>query len=209
MPVLARGYAEATRGSPLPVRRATLAAQLLSGAGDVALLGHGDRAFLAGLGSFLGAHVAYTVGFISAPSRDPRDRASPRGAWLAAGGFLAGAPVLGHAAGRTSPRLRAPVVAYAGVLCAMVAATSRLGGPPSARRRTTAGAALFLLSDGLLGAREFLLDGSDAVPVRRLLDVGVMVTYTAAQGLIAAGVTDLVHAGPGDVVHVQQPDATP
>ena len=39
--------------------RPTQRALVLSGAGDVALLGDGDRAFTAGLASFLAAHLAW------------------------------------------------------------------------------------------------------------------------------------------------------
>lgn len=44
-------------------RSATLVGIGLSGVGDVALLGSRDPAFIAGLGSFLGAHLAYAIGF--------------------------------------------------------------------------------------------------------------------------------------------------
>ncbi len=195
MPVLAHGFAASTRGSRLPVRRATLAAQLLSGCGDVALLGRGDRLFLTGLGSFLAAHGAYTAGFATLRSRGPLDRAAARGTRLAAASFLVVGPTLAHAAGQRSPGLRVPVMGYGAALCAMVATASQVGPPAgtAARRRITVGTALFLISDGLLGTREFLLP-EGAAGARRVLDVGVMATYTAAQGLIAAGVADAVRA---------------
>ncbi|QIK66145.1 lysoplasmalogenase [Nocardioides sp. HDW12B] len=209
MPVLAHGFAASTRGSSLPVRRATLAAQLLSGCGDVALLGRGKRPFLAGLGSFLAAHGAYVVGFTSLRSPAPLDPAATRGPRLAAAAFLVAGPVLARAAGRTSPGLRTPVLVYAGALCGMVATASRIGPPAdaAARRQVVAGTALFLVSDGLLGTREFLLPDSatgatgaagagGTTAARRILDVAVMATYTAAQGLIASGVADAVHPDP-------------
>lgn len=187
MPTLARAFANATPGPRAPLRQATLAAHGLSGVGDVALLGKGDAAFLAGLGGFLGAHVAYVGGFASA--RDAPDAGSRRGTRAAATLFVAAGPAMGWAAGRTSPRLRWPVVIYAGALCAMAATASRLGPPtdPTARRTLVAGTTLFLVSDSTLAAREFLDDGSDERR-RQALDVLVMATYTAAQGLIAAGV---------------------
>jgi uncharacterized membrane protein YhhN len=54
--------------------------------------------------------------------------------------------------------------------------------PLRGRRMVQGGAALFLVSDTLLGTRTFLLEKN--VPA---LDAAVMVTYTAGQGLIAAG----------------------
>lgn len=194
MPALARTFATSTHGQRTPLRQATLVAQGLSGVGDVALLGKGDPAFLAGLGGFLGAHVAYVCGFASA--RDARGAGSRRGSRAAAALFVAAGPTMGWAAGRTSPRLRLPVVTYAGALCAMAATALRLGPPadPTARRTLIAGTTLFLVSDSALGAREFLDDGSDERR-RQALDVLVMATYTAAQGLIATGVARAVRAG--------------
>ena len=99
--------------------------------------------------------------------------------WLALG------PAMGWAAGRRSTGLGVPVAAYAGVLLAMFATTTTLDPALPARARTSirAGSALFLLSDTLLGAQDFLL--SEHRPV---LDRSVMATYTAGQGLIAWGV---------------------
>ena len=54
--------------------------------------------------------------------------------------------------------------------------------PPQARRLTAAGAVLFLVSDTLLGARQFLVEDS---PQR--LETVVMATYTTAQLLLAEG----------------------
>ena len=70
MPVLATASRRAGGG------RALTAAQALSWGGDVALLGQGPRAFQGGLGSFLGAHLAYVAGL--APKGD-RVTAAP--AW--------------------------------------------------------------------------------------------------------------------------------
>jgi hypothetical protein len=55
-----------------------------------------------------------------------------------------------------------------------------------------AGTALFLVSDALLAAREFLLE--EPPP---LLDAAVMGSYTLGQGLIAAGVSQAVRSRAG------------
>jgi uncharacterized membrane protein YhhN len=163
----------------------TVAAQALSGAGDIALLSRSEPAFLAGLGSFLGAHVAYTTAFVSA-GRPLRDRTHLGGVVGAAATFATVAPVMGRAAGGHSARLRAPVVAYAGAICSMFAASTRLDPaiPVGARRTVVAGTACFLVSDTLLAAREFLLPRPQPG-----LDAAVMVTYTLGQGMIAAGIS--------------------
>jgi uncharacterized membrane protein YhhN len=156
------------------------------GAGDIALLSRREPAFLTGLGSFLGAHVAYTTAFVSA-GRPLGDRTHLGGAVGAAATFAAVAPVMARAAGSHSPRLRAPVVAYAGAICSMFAASTRLRPevPVGARRAVVAGSALFVASDTLLAAREFLLPR----PAHPGVDAAVMVTYTVGQGLIAAGIS--------------------
>jgi uncharacterized membrane protein YhhN len=201
MPALGVAFRGATRRTPATgrdpwrrsgggsraTRNATLAAQVLSWGGDVALLGSGERAFLAGLGSFFGGHVAYLAGFVAARDRaaGPLRGTGPR---LALGLWAAAAPAMAVAAGRKDPRLAAPVAAYATVLATMFATSTTLepGLPRTARRRIRAGTALFLASDAILGVREFLLDRE--VPA---LDAAVMAGYTAGQGLIAAGVAGL------------------
>lgn len=195
MPVLAAAFLDGTRGDPRPVptdllRAGTVAAQALSWGGDVALLGSSRRSFLAGVGSFAGAHVAYVAAFLSV-------RGSPRGEGrihdtaglrVALGLWLSAAPLLSVAAGRRDPALRVPVAAYATVLSGMFA-TSRLVDPtlpPLPRRTLQAGTALFLVSDTVLAVQRFVL-----TEPRPLLESVVMLTYTAGQGLIAAGVAGL------------------
>ncbi len=178
---------------------AAVAAQALSGAGDIALLGRSEPAFLAGIGSFLGAHVAYTTAFVSA-GRPLRDRAGLTGVVAATATFATLAPVVGTAAGRRSDRLRPPVVAYAGAICSMFAASTRLDPalPVRARRTVVAGTSLFLVSDALLAAREFLFPRPAQPPAHQALhpgvDAAVMVTYTLGQGLIAAGVSEVARS---------------
>ena len=70
MPALALAFRDGTRGrrtradSSL-LRRGTTAAQAFSYGGDVALLGTSQRAFLTGVASFFGAHVAYVAACLS------------------------------------------------------------------------------------------------------------------------------------------------
>jgi uncharacterized membrane protein YhhN len=185
MPALAVALHEGTRGSHDPAVRRTTAAQAFSWGGDVALLGRGEKAFLAGVGSFFAAHVAYVAGFAAARPSSDAGPATAAGLKAAAALWLAAGPAMSWAAGRRSPRLAAPVAAYAGVLATMFGASTALDPalPRRARATVRAGTTLFLLSDTLLGVQDFLLPEPHPA-----LERSVMATYTAGQGLIAWGV---------------------
>lgn len=183
MPALAGAFTEATQGRSDALRRTTVAAQALSWGGDVALLGKGDRAFLTGVGSFFAAHAAYIAGFGSAHSS--RGDIDTAGIKTAAAIWAAGAPAMGYAAHRKNPELALPVVGYATILATMFATSTTLDPAisPATRRTIRTGTALFLLSDTLLGVQKFILREK-----KPALEAAVMATYTAGQGLIAAGV---------------------
>ncbi len=187
MPTLTAAFLSGTGEGPRPGTRVlhtgTAVGQAFSWGGDVALLGTSQRSFLTGVGSFFGAHVAYVAAFLSVRGEpEHHDTAGLKAAlavWLTAG------PVLSHAAGRKDPTLRVPVAAYATILSAMFASSCMLDPalPARARRTMKAGTALFVLSDTVLAAQMFLRDEPSP-----LLESLVMTTYTAGQGLIAAGV---------------------
>ena len=197
MPALGTAFMVSLNGREVDhgglLRGATVAAQALSGAGDIALLRKTAPAFLSGLGAFYGAHVAYTAAFTNA-GRPLTDRGGLGGVLAAAATFAVTAPVMGRAAGRKSRALRAPVVAYAGILSSMFAASTRLDPaiPASTRRKVVAGTGLFLVSDAILGLREFVLPRRSS-----WTDAAVMATYTAGQALIAAGVSEAVRSRAG------------
>ena len=186
MPALTTAFTPVTHDRHDGLRQGTVVAQAFSWSGDVALLGQGERAFLAGVGSFLAAHVAYISGFLTA--RDRHSDPSPlrgTGSRAAAATWLVGAPLMSLAAGRKDARFRVPIAVYATALASMFAASTMLDRqlPKEARGKVIAGTSLFLLSDSILGAREFLLEGDS-----RVLNSAVMATYTAGQWLIADGV---------------------
>lgn len=185
MPALATAFTEATPGRTDVLKRSTAAAQAFSWGGDVALLGKGDRAFLVGVGSFFAAHAAYITGFASAHA--DREHIDPNGLKAAAAMFATTAPVMSLAARRRSPELGLPILGYGTILATMFASSTTLDGEMKRRARRTikAGTTLFLLSDTLLGIQEFLLKEKHPA-----LESAVMATYTAGQGLIAAGVAD-------------------
>src|SRR4051794_21990077 len=125
MPTLSVAMHRAKPGDAL-VRRGVTAAQVFSWGGDVALLGSSEKAFLGGVGSFLGAHLAYIATFTARRDRD-RDRARPhRGPKIAAALWLTTAPVMAIAAWRKERELAGPVAAYSTALAAMFATATLL-----------------------------------------------------------------------------------
>lgn len=166
---------------PAPGDRTVATAQGLSWGGDLALLGKGRTSFLAGVGMFLGAHVAYISAFRTRSSAPVL--ASPgRRRFLAFGGLAAGAMTL--AAARRDRVLAAPVAIYCGALATMVAAAAAID-EDRGRDRVLGGAALFLVSDTALGVRSFLV--GEESPAAAPLEAAVMATYAAAQWCIADG----------------------
>jgi uncharacterized membrane protein YhhN len=152
------------------VRAWFVVALALSLAGDVLLLG-GDRWFVAGLAAFLAAHLAYVCGFAVA------DEWRWWAFGLAAVALTVVAGVVGRriVAGATARRaaLRIPVAAYLAVICAMVAAAAAAGDGWA-----IAGALLFLVSDAVLGWRQFVAES-------RWMPLAIMVTYHVGQaGLV-------------------------
>lgn len=176
VPVLLIGGA-VILGSDQPPARAvlTVAALILSLAGDVFLMVPGDL-FLPGLGSFLLAHLAYVGAFNDSPP--------PAGVVLIASAAVAlvAAPVyLLLLRGMTAATRRAmavPVALYVIAIGAMVVSASvtlaRPGWGTGRALVATAGAVLFMTSDGLIGWTRFVR------PVPRG-PVAVIVTYHLAQ----------------------------
>ena len=152
-------------------RAAVLAGLACSIAGDVFLMLPGDR-FLAGVASFLLAHLAYLVAFTTGVPFG----ASPL--------LLLPFAAVGAAMLRLLwPRLgsmRGPVVVYLAVIVAMAwqAASRAATLGTSAAFLAAAGATLFLISDAALALNRFHR------PVRAAQAV-ILPTYYAAQLLIA------------------------
>jgi uncharacterized membrane protein YhhN len=172
MPALAARSLGAPRGHR---QRRVLVAQACSWGGDIALNGRGRGPFLCGLGLFLGAHLAYISAFRSRSST-PLLSTPARRRFLAIGGVASVA--MATAAGRTDRVLAAPVAVYGMTLCTMTVAAAAVDSDRG-RDRVLAGAALFLLSDTLIGVRRFLAGDRGAA-----LEAGVMASYAAAQWCI-------------------------
>ena len=139
-------------------------ALVLSLAGDVFLLPSVDR-FVAGLASFLLAHVAYVVGFWQV---EPRRETAVLAVLLLA---PVAVRVVTSVRAR-EPDLAVPVVVYISVIAAMVASALRYGNAVG-----IGGAALFATSDSILAIDRFDTH-------RRWMPTVVMVTYHCAQALL-------------------------
>lgn len=130
--------------------RWVLAALALSWAGDVLLLA--PRTFLAGLGAFLLAHVAYAVAFA---------RAGVDGAWTAGGAVAmaaVGAAVLRWLWPHLGSAYRGAVAAYVVAIGAMVAAA--VGHAAAAGHGVVAaGAVAFAASDVAVARDRFVAPG--------------------------------------------------
>ena len=158
-----------------------LAAIVLSWGGDASLTLEGEWWFIVGLGSFLLAHLAYIALFLrlAATATGRRRRFAPwslvYALWYLAFLVLL-APHLGS--------LLLPVAVYGAVLGTMAALASARG------PFIAAGGALFVVSDSVLALGRFLPGYEFAAH-----DLTVMVSYLAAQGLIAWGVVRSIRAG--------------
>jgi uncharacterized membrane protein YhhN len=125
--------------------------------------------FVPGLGSFLLAHVTYIVGLVLSGLE-------PVGvlvglAVVAVAFALVGARIVAGVR-RSEPALGPPVLAYMGVISAMLVCAIGTGAPLA-----IAGAVLFYASDALIGWGRF-------VEARPWGDLAVMVTYHLGQVLL-------------------------
>lgn len=143
--------------------------------GDLGLMPSGEGWFLAGLGAFLVAQLTYAVAFW--PSRRDSVFARP----------LLTLPYLAVLAGLLAALwgdlgdLRVPVTVYAVVIVTMAMLATGID------RLVGVGAALFVASDALIALDT--LAGAVRLPVHGFW---VMLTYLAAQLLIATGVASTV-----------------
>ncbi|MBT2504329.1 lysoplasmalogenase [Streptomyces sp. ISL-98] len=168
MPLLA-AYAM-LRGAP----RLLVAALLFGWGGDVFLLSDAEPAFMAGMGSFAAGHVCYLVLF--GRSRQRSNGVSRTYPLLGAGYAVALVATVALLWPDLPVELRIPVAGYSLLLTAMAWRASGLG------LYAGLGGALFLLSDTLIAT------GVAEWPQLPAPDFWIMLTYVAAQCLLAMGV---------------------
>jgi uncharacterized membrane protein YhhN len=160
---------------------AMVVALVLSLIGDVFLMlpedsPSADRNFVAGLGAFLLAHVAYIAAFVRLHAHAGYAISFVLTGLVLAGAMFAtvGLPVR-RAAAEEDPALAVPVLAYVGVISLMVVAAWWTGD-----LRIIPGALLFAVSDAMIGWTRFVRKDWE-------LDVPIIVTYHLAQILLVLG----------------------
>lgn len=157
-----------------------VAALLLSAAGDAFLAQDGEKPFLAGLASFLAAHVAY-VALFAAAGDGALIIAEPWRAALAAAMLAASGLLLFPLWPALDAGLRLPVAVYTAAILGMGLSALTLPVPV-----VILGASMFMVSDGILATEKFLLVPQS--PHRRWTGKAVWLLYYAAQILITLGV---------------------
>lgn len=185
MPILLVYFLYATGSRLAGSRHLITAALFFSWLGDIFLMNAGDTFFMAGLGSFLVAHIFYLLFFWGINRRDQQ-----RSTWnfyvigalivYVAGFYLFLAPHLAAA-------LKIPVFAYALMIAAMFAMAFHAFSDKSSKPAIwcITGAALFILSDSLLAINSFV----QAFPGAGL---AVMGTYILAQLAIVTGAIQIL-----------------
>lgn len=174
MPLLALWFFLNQRARGVRPTTGILAALLFSWAGDVALQFEGSTAFITGMALFGTAHVFYVTTFVRHGALARMRRLPMLLVPIGYAVFLVGAltwlwPALSEAG------LAAPMAVYGTLLSSTAALAAAFGW------RTALGGGLFLISDLLIAVRvaeAFTIPGPP---------VWVMVTYIAAQFLLATG----------------------
>ncbi|KOG28724.1 lysoplasmalogenase [Streptomyces resistomycificus] len=202
MPLLAAWAA--LSGAP----RLLLAALLCGWGGDILLLSDAEPAFLAGMASFAAGHICYLVLFTRYGSKgygSKRYGSRTYGGARARGRLLV--PLYATALVATvlllwpdlPADLRVPVAGYSLLLTAMAyTAAARLG------LLAGLGGALFLLSDTLIAT------GVADWPQPPRPDLWIMLTYIAAQFLLAKGALGALRTRPAPAAsHAEVPSTIP
>ena len=151
----------------------------LSAFGDWSLAFPGEMPFLAGLGAFFLAHIAYIAVFVL--EGGPLKLVEEPWRLAIAAMLLAHATWMGtKLAKAVPPALKIPVFAYIAVISLMGIAAAAYGSLV-----ILTGALLFALSDTMLAAAKFIVSETDAR--QSALKSGLWITYVAAQALILIG----------------------
>ncbi len=194
MPLLACWLIVEARRIWTPPLRWLFAALVFAWFGDLLLMGASDLAFALGIGAFLVTQILLVAAFTSVRgirfrrsiiqfSAEPaRGLVEQKRLLLLA--FAAYYVVFLTILWPTSGALRIPVAVYGIAILAMAASALNLVGrvPSKAAWVTFTGAGLFVISDSLIALEAF-----GPLEASSLHSALVMLTYVAAQGLIAVG----------------------
>ena len=179
--VLIAAAAFLATGNPAWTAAFTIAALALSLAGDVSLMLPRDL-FVAGLGAFLLAHIAYVLAFNRTAPPEPLTAIAAVGV-----GAVAVPLYLRMRAGMIEKAQRefaVPVAIYVVAIGAMVVSAIATAGRPEwpalNSAAAIAGALLFMASDSMIGWNRFVAEFRGA-------DVAIIVTYHLGQVLLVLG----------------------
>ena len=158
-----------------------MAALALSAAGDYFLSLDGERPFLAGLASFLLAHVAYIVLFAGLGGGLSVFGAEPWRGAAALTIILFALAMSWLVLQRVGPQLKLPVAAYVATIAVMGVTALGMDQPV-----VVVGALMFMASDSLLATERFLL--SAISPHRGWMRYAVWGLYFSGQLFITLGI---------------------
>lgn len=154
-----------------------IAALALSAVGDACLAQEGETPFVAGLASFLCAHVAYVALFWTKGGGIAEILSEPSRIVIAVALVAAVALILSRLWPALEPAMRPPVALYCVAILAMgVSSLSELGAT------VVLGAVLFMASDAILAAGRFLVPAGD--PRHAWMQPLVWALYYVAQLLL-------------------------
>lgn len=157
-----------------------IVALVLSAAGDAFLAQTSEKAFLAGLVSFLAAHIAYVMLFLFSGNGLQTLVAGTWRIGLCAGAIAAALYLLRQLLATVATEMRLPITLYTIAILAMLLAAATV---PALI--VVVGALLFVISDTLLAIGRFLLAPQSAQ--QKPLGAAVWVSYYLAQASITLG----------------------
>jgi len=188
MPLLLAWLLLHTHGRLSPPLRLLALGIVFAWAGDLLLEGDGDLFFVTGLLAFLAMQVCYIIAFTRVPGPGLVR------AWkIALVPYVIAWLVLNILVSSGVGALRVPVLVYSIVLVTMAVAALDLviRVPQDKGWRVAIGAALFVVSDGLIALTAFGPLSSSS-----LASIAIMTTYILAQGLITTGFTEALAPRP-------------
>ena len=157
-----------------------IVALVLSAAGDAFLAQNGEKAFLAGLASFLAAHIAYVMLFLFAGNGLQPLATQTWRIGLCTVAIAAALYLLRQLLATVATEMRLPITLYTIAILAMLLAAATV---PALI--VVVGALLFVISDTLLAIGRFLLAPQSAQ--QKPLGAAVWVSYYLAQASITLG----------------------
>jgi uncharacterized membrane protein YhhN len=172
----------ASKNHHLPSRILAAIALILAWAGDIFLLREGQQNFIIGLVLFLSMHIVYSIYFLRVHRLFPVRH--PYNVWLPL--LLVGIydVVLMFKLLPQSGDLRTPLISYMVVLSLMFVFACNVRGSKKAGSLAPQffipGAALFIISDSVLGLNMFIWQD-------HVIGIAIMLTYGYAQHLIVHG----------------------